>query len=106
MITPGRTRDSLPKRMFPDDEVDGLIAELADIEQRIERFSRRVQAANVRRPRSNQPGFYSSTLAQIGGLQGSWLARVKRMLSDDKWLMTIYPQVPPAQEKEQHNNVV
>jgi hypothetical protein len=56
------------------------MTELRDLEQRLDAFARRVQAANVQRFGSG--GFYSSSLATIGAPDG-WLRRVKALLEDE-----------------------
>jgi hypothetical protein len=104
IVSGWRTCDAMPKRMFgPDEEVDSLLAELTDLEQRLERFAHRVQQANLRRPGSSHPGFYSSPLAMIGATSNTWIGRVRQYLQQDKWLMEAYPQPQaPAAAKEHH----
>jgi hypothetical protein len=98
-----RTCDARPTRMFPDDEVESLLAELDDLEQRLDSFARRVQQANLRRPNNSRPGFYSPSMAMIGAISNtSWLGRVKHHLNQDRWLMKAFPPkvVPTAAQED------
>ena len=96
----------MPKRMFgPDEEVYAASRRALDRFgiKRLERFAHRVQQANLRRPGSNHPGFYSSPLAMIGATSNTWIGRVRQYLQQDKWLMEAYPQPQaPAAAKEHH----
>jgi hypothetical protein len=104
IVSGWRTCDAMPKRMFgPDEEVDSLLAELTDLERRLESFARRVQRANLNRPGDSRRGFYSSPLAMIGATSNTWIGRVKQYLQQDKWLMEAFPQQPPPAPAKEHH---
>jgi hypothetical protein len=69
------------RALFRADDVPALTTELAEIEQRLQAFARRVQAANVARPGSN--GFYSSVGLSMIGAPDGWFRRVKTLLEDE-----------------------
>jgi hypothetical protein len=98
-----RTRDAayLSKaRLFPDDELDDLEKELADIEERLRNFAEHVRAANLRRP-TRRNGFYSSTcIATLGG-RTEWLYRVRRWLHEERWRIRCYAPVSSEATREE-----
>jgi hypothetical protein len=79
------THDAAP-RCFAATDLPELKAELAEVEERLRAFARRVQAANTRRPKAN--GFYSPRLALIGQPLGGWLERVKTIIETEGWNVT------------------
>ena len=93
------THDAAP-RCFADEDLPELKQELADIEERLRRFARRVQEANMRRPKAN--GFYSPRLALIGQPLGGWLERVKTIIETEGWNVTC---AAPPQESQGENVV-
>jgi hypothetical protein len=85
-----RTQDATPRRMFAEDQLDSLETEAADLERRLAAFLEHVQAANLARPDSREPGYHSRAVAVLSCRCGM-LARVRQWLRNDRFLARYCP---------------